>query len=73
MRDLNVEAVEALCEKWLPGARAAAKPTADDRRLIAALEESGSCNSLRLAKDMGETQIVGQELTQAPSWQWPAR
>jgi predicted ATPase len=42
-------------------------------RLIAALEDSGSCNSLRLAKDMGETQIVGQELTQTPSWQWPAR
>ena len=42
-------------------------------RLIAALEESGSCNSLRLAKDMGETQIVGQELIETPSWQWPAR
>ncbi len=42
-------------------------------RLIAALEDSGSCNSLRLAKDMGETQIVGQELLETPSWQWPAR
>jgi predicted ATPase len=42
-------------------------------RLIAALEDSGSCNSLRLAKDMGETQIVGQELIETPSWQWPAR
>ena len=31
-------------------------------RLIAALEETGSCNSLRLTKDMGETQIVGQGL-----------
>jgi predicted ATPase len=42
-------------------------------RLIAALEDSGSCNSLRLSKDMGETQIVGQELMETPSWQWPAR
>jgi predicted ATPase len=42
-------------------------------RLIAALEESGACNSLRLAKEMGETQIVGQELLETPSWQWPAR
>jgi predicted ATPase len=42
-------------------------------RLIAALEESGACNSLRLTKDMGETQIVGQSAMEAPPWQWPAR
>jgi predicted ATPase len=42
-------------------------------RLIAALEGSDWCNSLRLAEDMGETQIVGQELLETPSWQWPAR
>ncbi len=42
-------------------------------RLIAALEETGACNSLRLTKELGETQIVGQELIDAPSWQWPAR
>lgn len=42
-------------------------------RLIAALEESGSCNSLRLAKDLGETQIVGQTPMETPSWTWPAR
>jgi predicted ATPase len=42
-------------------------------RLIAALEETGSCNSLRLTKDLGETQIVGQGLLETPSWQWPAR
>jgi predicted ATPase len=42
-------------------------------RLIAALEETGSCNSLRLTKDLGETQIVGQGLIETPSWQWPAR
>ncbi len=38
LRDLNLEAVKALCEKWLPGAKAKAKPTADDKRLIAALD-----------------------------------
>jgi hypothetical protein len=38
LRDLSPEAVEALAEKWLPGAKASAKPTADDKRLIAALE-----------------------------------
>lgn len=42
-------------------------------RLIAALEETGSCNSLRLTKDLGETQIVGQGLIETPAWQWPAR
>ncbi len=38
LRDLNLEAVSALCEKWLPGAKANAKPLADDKRLTAALE-----------------------------------
>ncbi|HWN94884.1 MAG TPA: hypothetical protein VNT99_07615 [Methylomirabilota bacterium] len=38
LRDLNLEAVQALCEKWIPGAKANAKPTADDKRLIAALD-----------------------------------
>jgi predicted ATPase len=42
-------------------------------RLIAALEDTGSCNSLRLAKDLGETQIVGQGMLDAPPWTWPAR
>lgn len=42
-------------------------------RLIAALEESGSCNSLRVTKDFGETQIAGQDLIDSPSWTWPAR
>lgn len=37
--DLEQEAVEALIAKWLPEAKAAAKPTADDKRLIAALGE----------------------------------
>jgi len=36
--DLNPEAVQALVDKWLPTAKANAKPTAADGRLIAALE-----------------------------------
>jgi predicted ATPase len=42
-------------------------------RLIAALEASDRCNSLRLQKDLGETKIAGQGLIDAPAWQWPAR
>jgi hypothetical protein len=38
LRDLSEEQVNALVEKWLPGAKSAAKQTADDKRLIAALE-----------------------------------
>ena len=38
LRDLAPEQVQALVEKWLPTAKANAKPTADDRRLVAALE-----------------------------------
>jgi hypothetical protein len=38
LRDLNVEAVQALAAKWLPAAAANPKPTADDKRLAAALE-----------------------------------
>ena len=38
VRDLSPEQVGALIEKWLPTAKANAKPTADDKRLIAALE-----------------------------------
>lgn len=38
VRDLSPEQVGALIENWLPAAKANAKPTADDRRLMAALE-----------------------------------
>ena len=38
VRDLSPEQVGALIGNWLPTAKANAKPTADDRRLIAALE-----------------------------------
>ena len=38
LRDLAAEQVQALVANWLPGAKANAKPLADDKRLIAALE-----------------------------------
>jgi hypothetical protein len=38
VRDLSPEQVGALVQHWLPEAKANAKPTADDKRLIAALE-----------------------------------
>jgi hypothetical protein len=38
VRDLAPEQVQALIENWLPTAKANAKPTADDKRLIAALD-----------------------------------
>ena len=38
VRDLAPEQVQALIQNWLPTAKANAKPTADDRRLIAALD-----------------------------------
>ena len=38
LRDLAPEQVQALVANWLPGAKANAKPTADDKRLIAALD-----------------------------------
>ncbi|HMJ91012.1 MAG TPA: hypothetical protein VK530_14415, partial [Candidatus Acidoferrum sp.] len=38
LRDLAPEQVNALVENWLPAAKVNAKPTADDKRLIAALD-----------------------------------
>jgi Holliday junction resolvase len=38
VRDLAPEQVQALIDNWLPKARANAKPLADDKRLMAALE-----------------------------------
>ena len=40
LRDLEREAVEALISHWLPEAKGKAKLTADDKRLIAALEKA---------------------------------
>jgi hypothetical protein len=40
LRDLERESVEALIENWLPGVKLKTKQTADDKRLIAALEKA---------------------------------
>lgn len=40
-------------------------------RLIAALEQAENCNSIALEKSLGQTQIIGQGLLDAPSWHWP--
>lgn len=39
VRDLSLEQVQALVNNWLPAAKANPKPTADDKRLIAALDQ----------------------------------
>ncbi|TSD79658.1 AAA family ATPase [Pseudomonas sp. KBS0710] len=40
-------------------------------RLIAALQQDEQCNSIVLEKVMGQTQIVGQGILDAPAWHWP--
>ncbi len=40
-------------------------------RLIAALEDAEGCNFLRLEKNLGQTQVVGQGILDKPSWHWP--
>jgi predicted ATPase len=42
-------------------------------RLIAALEENADCHSIRLEKELSETQIVGQGKMDVPSWRWLSR
>jgi len=42
-------------------------------RLIAALREQPTCNSITLEKKLSETNIAGRDLLHTPSWQWPAR
>ena len=41
-------------------------------RLIAALEQSEWCHSIRLEKDFGETQIPTFGMLDLPPWHWPA-
>jgi hypothetical protein len=38
LRELSAESIDKLVEHWLPAAKAAPKTTADDKRLIAALD-----------------------------------
>ena len=42
-------------------------------RLIAALEQIPGCVSIRLAKELGETLVTGQEALARPAWKWPSR
>lgn len=41
--------------------------------LVAALEKTPDCNSLRLEKDFGETRLVGQGRLEKPRWNWVSR
>lgn len=40
-------------------------------RLIAALERADECNSVHLHKELGQTQVAGQDLLDQPMWRWP--
>lgn len=40
-------------------------------RLIAALEEDEQCHSIRLEKNLGQTEIEGVGLLDVPLWKWP--
>ncbi len=51
VRDLAPEQVVALIGNWLPTAKANAKPTADDRRLIAALEAWQAAQAVTATKE----------------------
>lgn len=42
-------------------------------KLIAALEEHADCNSVRLEKEFGETEIVGADTLDLPLWRWASR
>lgn len=41
--------------------------------LVAALEKTPDCNSLRLEKDFGETRLAGQGRLEKPRWNWASR
>ena len=51
VRDLLPEQVGALVANWLPAAKANVKPTADDKRLIAALESWQAAQAAKPADD----------------------
>lgn len=40
-------------------------------RLVATLNESRNCHSIELTKQLGQTEIVGQGMLDAPTWHWP--
>lgn len=39
--------------------------------LVKALGKYKECNLIELEKELGQTQIIGQTLTNAPPWNWP--
>lgn len=39
--------------------------------LIDALEQQAECNTIRLRKQFGQTEIKGQDLLNTPPWTWP--
>lgn len=41
------------------------------RRLVAALEQDASCNSIVLEKVLGQTRVAGQGMLDEPAWHWP--
>ncbi|MGF6592446.1 AAA family ATPase [Pseudomonas sp. 2835] len=41
------------------------------RRLVAALEQDVSCNSIVLEKVLGQTRVAGQGMLDEPAWHWP--
>ena len=51
VRDLSPEQVGALVANWLPTAKANAKPTADDKRLMAALESWQAAQAVTATKE----------------------
>ncbi|AND67932.1 hypothetical protein ATSB10_04780 [Dyella thiooxydans] len=42
-------------------------------RLIAALEQTPACHTLRLEKELSQTRLVGQRMLDEPAWHWPER
>ncbi|QHF30866.1 AAA family ATPase [Pseudomonas sp. R32] len=41
------------------------------RRLVAALEQDATCNSIVLEKVLGQTRVAGQGMLDEPAWHWP--
>jgi len=53
-----------LCQLWI---------VSHANRLINALNEFEHCNLIELDKQLGQTQIRGQDLLNTPSWHWQSR
>ncbi|CAM4308063.1 cytochrome c biogenesis protein CcmA [Mycobacterium basiliense] len=41
--------------------------------LVSSLQEAADVHTIRLAKELGETRIVGQRMIDQPPWHWPPR